>query len=208
MVAILGANKKKVGFGNFLTVDLSKVHDLELAFRDLSEAQKEKVMPQLMNDIGKTLYGKIVKSIAHTTGAVQSRVRKVVRRNNATRANPIVRISAKDGAMTLKDFSPKQRSAGVSAKAWGRNKLYRRAFIGPNQHVFKRGGPYVRMTKGSYKGKKRQVITKLWGPIIPFEMVKEDTANEISRVIKEVFPRRVAYLVDKEIGRVKRRYKV
>ena len=81
---------------------------------------------------------------------------------------------ARDATLSLKEFSPRQTKAGVSAAPWGKRRVFPHSFIGKNGHVFVRG-------KVDGKRVGRLPIYKLFGPNIPKEMVKDEAEKTFYR---------------------------
>lgn len=107
----------------------------------------------------------------------QSGIKKYVVKHLARRdGQPVYRIIAKSGAMSLKEFDAKQTAEGVVASPWGRRRVFRHAFI-----LRKLGGHvFIR------KGKARLPIKKLYGPVLANEMVRDKSLQEFNAVAKEL----------------------
>jgi hypothetical protein len=109
--------------------------------------------------------------------------------------------------ISLRAFGATQRSSGVSARPWGKRRIFRSTFIVDSLggSVYKRVGPKVLMTRGASKGKYRQAIEKLYGPAVPKEMMAQAVTSafrneaatrlpvrldyELSRALRQIGPR-------------------
>jgi hypothetical protein len=176
-------------------IDTTRLERLVPALQDLAQSQRERVIPNALNDVMDGAYTKIVRNIADVTSAQQKRVRQAIAKRPAYPGRLEARIVARDERLSIKDFRPRQTNKGVSAKVFGRQRVYRGTFIGPHGHVFRR------------LGKSRLPIGKLTGPAIPLEMLR-NAEKIVTEVANDRFVRRLEYATDRELGRVKARYKV
>lgn len=110
----------------------------------------------------------IKRIVAKQTSAKYRDVNRQIGLLRANGASLKAAIRAVGGAMPLKDFGARQFSYGVSARVWGRRQRFKSAFI-----VNSLGGhAFTRSTKD------RTPIDKMWGPIIPREMMKVEPVSE------------------------------
>jgi hypothetical protein len=160
-----GGLEIEVGLG-----DLSKFAAL---FREVGN-QVPHAIRRAVNWTGDKARTVVVRTLAKQTGAKYAAVRRALVVKRATYGRAEYRLVAFGGFMSLKEFSPRQRRDGVSAKPWGRRVVFKHAFISEPMggHVFIREGEKRIMTKGRYVGQLRQPVRKLWGPAIPREMLK------------------------------------
>jgi hypothetical protein len=128
----------------------------------------------------------ITKKIAVTQKAVRETI-KVVKKAEAGERwiSSTVTQRKERNRIPLKEFRPKQTSAGVSYKIsrYGGKGFLPSGFIVQSLggHVFKRDGPKIKMTKGRYAGTKtlRQRIFKQYGPSPWGVTVKNNLKPEI-----------------------------
>lgn len=121
------------------------------------------------------------------TGKARTRVRWAVRKQAGVANRVVVKqirmkpakerslqaeLYASGRAVSLKEFAHTQGSYGVTAKVWNRSQLFESTFkvSALGGHVFKR--------RFRTSTKDRLPIAKLWGPIIPREMMKERPVKE------------------------------
>ena len=181
-------------------IDVSGISHLAAALADLSRAQRERIVPRVINDIGDAAYTQVVRAIAAESSMPQNRVRKVLQKKKAYLERPQYEIRARDEYTSLKDFRPVQTKAGLRVKVWGKIRTYRgknvAPFIGPGGHVYKRISRH------------RLPIEKLWGPAVPKELIRGYAYEAAQKIAAEKLGPRLAYQMDREIGRVKAKYKV
>ena len=167
-------------------MELSVKHDLKQLEKNLTDFQK-KQLPKAtwwaLNQTGAKVGRQMVKEVAKEAGVAQKDLK---RRGFYTTARAKLKelafeVRSRYGAIPLKDFKPVQTKAGVSAKAWGKRKVYEGAFIVDSigRHVFKR------------RTAKRLPIDKLHGPI-PLKMFEALTTQQRAvELIRQAFPDRL-----------------
>ena len=141
--------------------------------------------------------------IGNAAGLSVSGLRKALFLRRSTVRTLMASITASGKPLPLIQFGARRAARGVRAKAWGKSKLYKGAFIAvmPNGHrgVFRRTGVKRRMRKGNYVGQRREVITQMWGPAIPVEFLSDDIQRSLVRVVGRRWPinfeRQVNYYV-------------
>ena len=108
----------------------------------------------------------ISKEIAVTQKAVKGTI-KIVRKADNNWLRSTLRQRKEKNRIPLKQFKPKQDAAGVSYTIKrGSKGFLPSGFIVKSlgNHVFKRDGPKIKMTKGVNKGQDKQRIFKQYGP--------------------------------------------
>ena len=185
-----------------ITIDITSLERLVPALQEVGVAVRALALPRAMNRVGHTAAIAVKRRISKQMGALRSRVGDAVHEKTASGNNLVFKIVGRDAATSLADFAHKQTVKGVRATAWGKSKLYRSTFIGPNGQIFKRAGPAVVMTKGKYAGHKRQPIKKLFGPIIPRELVAKESVDIVNTTFNEKYTDRLAHEVAFETGRI------
>lgn len=143
------------------------------------EGANARLLAQTLNRAMAPSATKVRRELADHTGAPYRRVSAVVVPYKASASNLTYQVDAKDGWMSLKDFSAREVRAGTSAAPWKKRRLFTGAFMmgGPkgrrvpiaklNGHVFVRSS------------KERLPIRKLWGPNIAREMIRDGAAPVI-----------------------------
>ncbi len=109
------------------------------------------------------------------------------------------KIESSGRSLPLREFNARQFSWGVRASPWGKSQRFKGTFI--NRGTFRsgisiRGGMvFNRVTTAS------KPLEMLYGPSIPEEMVKGDTAQAFERV-SEALPARLLHEVRRLTGGV------
>ena len=160
-----------------------------------------------LNHTGAKALTQVRRALRDQTGAAYRAIMKAVVGQRANYGSLTYDIVAKDHALSLKEFKPKQGGTGTAASPWNTRRVFPHAFMGPKPgavsvklggHVYVRFGEKLAMTKGRYAGKKRQRIGKLWGPIIPNELVKGQSAAAFHSTVQGHLPGRLQH----EIGAI------
>ena len=79
------------------------------------------------------------------------------------------------------EFGARQTKKGVSAKAWGKRKLYKHAFIGSGRNSGKQ------LVFGKTRGNPKK-LKALHRPSLPREFERQDMAKIFNKKIKTRFP--------------------
>ena len=136
--------------------------------------------PETRTAMGRALVGQ--------TGLKYGSIRRaltVVRSSPAFLATMIV---AKGGYLPLRLFRARQGKRGVSAAPWGKRRVFPHTFIIPAYG----GNVYVRQTSARFP------IEKLFGPAIPVEFTKDQSADAFYRTVPGVLLKRL----DHELSRL------
>lgn len=165
-----------------------------------SEAKGKRAFAMALNKTIRTVNTDVKRTLAAQMGMTQRLVVKhggmVIKPASAGNLNAL--IDVRGGYMPLKDFNPSQSRKGVRAGAWGVRRLYdgtwvnrgKRASsgIGPAQkssaggHVFKNTGKFNK------RSKRNNGIEALWGPAVPVEVVKDESAKTFYRIADSRMP--------------------
>jgi hypothetical protein len=142
-----------------------------------------------LNHTGAKARTQVVRALSKQVGLTQAKVRRLGG-IKATRANP-QRLGYSIGStgrhIELKEFSARQFSFGVRAKPWGRSQRFESAFIfagTPRSGQPIAGGSVFRRTSGE-----SFPIQRLFGPAIPNELVKDESARAFEDASLELGPR-------------------
>lgn len=165
-----------------MSLTFSVKSDIDRITKNMT-ALERKVIPKAtnraMNRTGKTAATRVIRKLSKESGAKQMDIRRrfaFLVRSRPDTLSYLIRI--KYGAMPLKDFNPRQTKLGVTAKAWGKTKLYRGAFKVDSLggHVFTR------------KTNKRLPLKKLVGPMPTKIASSHEFQREVVEVIRERLP--------------------
>lgn len=160
--------------------------DFKRLAKRLSDTQR-KQLPKALNRtikrVGKATERVVYKAVAKDSGVKQKDLKRKqwFQAHFGTVASPFYKLKVRFGAVSLKDFNPKQLKRGVKASAWGDRKLYRHTFISEKLH----GHVYKRRVEDF--GPKTRRIRKVWGPTIRTSTVRPETMRQAEEVIERRF---------------------
>lgn len=138
------------------------------------------------------------RSVAKAMGLTIAPVRKKFFIEKAKPSRLTAIVSAVGRPISLIHFAARQVRKGVTAKAWGKRKLYRGAFIAKAK-TRSAGEEEFRPTADQVfvrEGKMRLPIKKLWGPGIPQTLAEPEIQTEIEKQVLTQLPQRI----EKEIA--------
>ena len=151
-------------------------------------------MPRALNRAATKVRSEAVKRVARDMGLKQKDARRSFQIVRATRAKPEAVIIITGKPIGLIKFGARQTRRGVTAKAWGKRKLYKGAFIAPTSgsggvQAFKlvggrRGKPRARKS-GPQAGRPYRPelpINKLFGPSVPQTFADREVLRFVNRV--------------------------
>ncbi len=165
----------------------------------LGKGDAHKALARAVNRVTTTLQGRVVRVIAKQSSIKTAVVRRSIRRelvkpgsNQALEG----KIIATGRPIPLDEFNARQFSFGVKAKVWGRVQRFPGTFIFAG--TYRSGNPvgnghvFHRTTRDSHP------IEVLYGPSVPEEMVKDESAKVFQSTVALMLPVRVAH----EVGRL------
>jgi hypothetical protein len=163
---------------------ISSLVNLEGLLRQVGN-QAPHAIRRAVNHTGDKAVTQVARTLARQTGVKYGAAKKALFVQRANYDRGVYRISAKGGYLSLKEFGARQTKAGVSAMVWGKRRVFPHSFVSQKLggHVF------VRM------GKDRNPIRKMWGPALPAELVKDETAAMFLSTVEAELPARVAHEV-------------
>lgn len=143
------------------------------------------------------VYTQTVRTLVKQTSAPRAVVIAAMRKKRASTSGGALEgaVVATGRHLPLKLFKPRQFKAGTKATVWGKRQMFAGTFMGPKPgavamalggHVWKRAGAG------------RLPIEKLFGPSIPVEMVKDQSAAQFQAIAPPILARRIEH----EIGRL------
>jgi hypothetical protein len=155
-------------------------------------------LTRTVNRVGQGAGNVAKKRLAKEMGLSQGDTGTYLRISKATWGNITWTMNGSGRPISLNRFGAVQRQAGVSARPWGRRRIFRGTFISPElgDHVYERIRGKVLMMRGKYKGRYREPIRKLWGPSIPKVMAEEAVVTAFRDSVKSDMPARLEH----EIG--------
>lgn len=164
---------------NAMTLTVNLKTELRQVEKMLTEAQR-KVLPKAttraLNRTLQQVNTAAAKSLAKETGLKQKEVKQRLFKIKAHNNNPTAILKATGKAFNLIRFKAKQTKRGVTAKAWGKRKNYRGAFIANQGRTV-----FLRTSKA------RTPIKAVYGPSIPKEFVRAATLKALNDTARKRF---------------------
>lgn len=184
-----------------IRVDASQLELIEKKLGALSN-RTDDVLRRALNRTGDMAFTQVKRAIARQMGMKVGDAAKSLTTRKASYAALRYSINAAGPYLPLKYFGARQLKKGVAATPWAVRRVFPHTFIVSSLggHVFERSGKRVRMTKGIFKGRKRQRLRKLWGPALPNELVKCETAKAFTDTVATVLPRRIEHELARALG--------
>lgn len=164
----------------------------------LGEGKAHQALARAVNRVTTTVHGRVIKAIRKQSEIPTAIIRASVGRRLVKPGGGGAlegEVWAKGKPLSLKVFKARQLDFGVKAKWGGEWHRYRGAFMGPlpsvtagrlNGHVFVRTSA------------KRLPIEQLFGPAVPEELVRAESARTFQLTVANMLPERVAH----ELGRL------
>lgn len=169
--------------------------------RSLGDTRKTyKVIARAANYEGRKAFTQVKRALRKQTSIPSAVVQRSVKFFPASTSvgRMEVAIHGSGRELSLKLFRARQFKAGVRAHVWGKSKMYKGGFMGPRPGVIApklAGHAFVRA------GKSRLPISKMFGPSIAKEIVKDESAQAFYASAPRIIER-----VGKEIAAVMRGY--
>ena len=157
---------------------------MKKAIRDIGNVPKKYVQKALvtsLNKMGKEVMTQAKRELKDATGLKAGVVAKKIKKDKARRGDEEYSIFIKSRYLNVIEFGARQTKRGVSAKVWGKRKVYRGAFIGSG----KNSGKQLVFGKSKRNPKK---LKALHGASLPREFHREDMAKIFNKKIKTRFP--------------------
>jgi len=158
--------------------------NMKEAMRNLGTVHKKYVQKALvtaLNKVGAEVVTQAKRELKDATGLKAGVVAKKIKKDKARRGDEEYSIFIKSRYLNVIEFGARQTKRGVSAKAWGKRKIYRGAFIGGGRNSGKR--LVFRQAKDNPK---RAVA--LHGASLPREFERQDMEKIFNKKIKTRFP--------------------
>jgi len=165
----------------------------------LGRGDAHKALARAVNRTTTTVQGRVIRVIAKQSSIKSAIVRRSIRRELVRPGSGQAlegTITATGRPIPLKEFSASQFSYGVKARVWGRVQRFPGTFIFAG--TYRSGNPVGnghvlhRTTRDSHP------IEVLYGPSVPEEMIKDESAKVFHETVAMMLPVRVAH----EVGRL------
>jgi len=153
------------------------------ALRDIGNVPRkyvQKAMVTALNKMGKEVMTQAKRELKDATGLKAGVVAKKIQKDKARRNDNTYSIFIKSRYLNVIEFGARQTKRGVSAKVWGKRKIYRGAIIGSGRN----SGKQLVFKKRSDNPKK---IRALHGASLPREFHRQDMESIFKKKIKTRF---------------------
>ena len=154
------------------------------ALRDIGNVPRkyvQKAMVTALNKVGAEVVTQAKRELKDATGLKAGVVAKKIKKDKARRGDEEYSIFIKSRYLNVIEFGARQTKRGVSAKVWGKRKIYRGAFIGSGRNSGKQ------LVFGKTRGNPKQ-LKALHRPSLPREFERQDMAKIFNKKIKTRFP--------------------
>jgi hypothetical protein len=165
----------------------------------LGKGDAHKALAQAVNRVTTTVQGRVIRTIAKQSSIKSATVRRSIQRELVKPGSGKAlegKIIATGRPIPLDEFNARQLSWGVRAKVWGRVQRFPGTFIFAGTYrsgkAVGNGHVFHRATRDS------NPIEVLYGPSVPEEMVKDESAKVFQSTVAMMLPVRVAH----EVGRL------
>ena len=141
----------------------------------------QKALVTSLNKIGAEVFTQAKRELKDATGLKVGVVAKGLKKDKARKGDETYSIHIKSRYLNVIEFGARQTKKGVSAKVWGKRKVYRGAFIGSGRN----SGKQLVFKKRKNAPKR---IEALHGASLPREFERQDMAKIFNKKIKTRFP--------------------
>lgn len=183
-----------------MQVVIAPADDVLRRFQNQIGAIGDKAPQAIGRAINRTVdqvYTLTVRTLVKQTSAPRAVVASSIRKRYASTSGGALEgaLVATGRELPLKLFKPRQFKAGTKATVWGKRQLFPGAFMGPRPGTL---APRLKGHVWTRESKDRLPIKKLYGPSIPKEMVKDESAGQFQREAPFILDKRLRH----EIGRL------
>jgi len=152
-----------------------------------------------LNKVGAEVVTQAKRELKDATGLKAGVVGKKIKKDKARKGDETYSIHIKSRYLNAIEFGARQTKRGVSAKVWGKRKVYRGAFIGSGRN----SGKQLVFKKSKHNPKR---IEAVHGASLPREFERQGMAKLFNKKIKTRFPilfkRAVEFQMLKAKGRI------
>ena len=141
----------------------------------------QKALVTSLNKIGAEVFTQAKRELKDATGLKVGVVAKGLKKDKARKGDETYSIHIKSRYLNAIEFGARQTKKGVSAKVWGKRRVYKHAFIGSG----KDSGKQLVFGKSKRNPKK---LKALHGASLPREFHRQDMEKIFNKKIKTRFP--------------------
>ena len=154
------------------------------ALRDIGNVPRkyvQKAMVTALNKVGAEVVTQAKRELKDATGLKVGVVAKGLAKDKARRNDETYTIRIKSRYKNVIEFGARQTKKGVSAKVWGKRRVYKHAFIASGKNSGKQ------LVFGKTRGNPKK-LKALHGASLPREFVRGDMDKIFNKKIKTRFP--------------------
>ena len=158
--------------------------NMKEAMRNLRNVPKKYVQKALvtsLNKVGAEVVTQAKRELKDATGLKAGVVGKKIKKDKARKGDETYSIHIKSRYLNVIEFGARQTKKGVSAKVWGKRRVYKGAFIGSGRN----SGKQLVFKKRKNAPKR---IEALHSASLPREFERQDMAKIFNKKIKTRFP--------------------
>ena len=158
--------------------------NMKEAMRNLRNVPKKYVQKALvtsLNKVGAEVVTQAKRELKDATGLKAGVVGKKIKKDKARKGDETYSIHIKSRYLNAIEFGARQTKKGVSAKVWGKRRVYKHAFIASGKNSGKQ------LVFGKTRGNPKK-LKALHGPSLPREFQRQDMESLFNKKIKTRFP--------------------
>ena len=158
--------------------------NMKKAIRAIGNVPKKYIQKALvtsLNKVGGEVVTQAKRELKDATGLKAGVVAKKIKKDKARKGDETYSIHIKSRYLNVIEFGARQTKKGVSAKVWGKRKVYRGTFIGSGRN----SGKQLVFKKRKNAPKR---IEALHNASLPREFERQDMAKIFNKKIKTRFP--------------------
>ena len=159
----------------------SNVKEAMRKLRNIPKKYVAKALVTALNKVVAEVFTQAKRELRDATGLKAGVVAKKIKKDKARRGDEEYSIFVKSRYLNVIEFGARQTKRGVSAKVWGKRKIYRGAFIRGGRNSGKR------LVFKKLKGDPKR-IEALHGASLPREFHRQDMEKIFKKKIKTRFP--------------------
>lgn len=191
----------------------AEVRGFDVLPKKLTAIEREAIpvsMSRALNRVTKTVHVQASRDVAKEMGLTVTTIKKALRIKKATPKHLVALIKTSGVPIGLIHFKARQIKKGVTAKAWGKRRLYKKTFIALAKTRDDNVPDGLRPTKEQVFVRKRGVghlpIKKLYGPSIPKTLGDEAVMAGIHHVVRTTLPARFRHELAHRVTQIAARH--
>ena len=165
-------------------MDIAVKNTIKQAMKNVKFVHQQyipKALVTALNKVGAEVVTQAKRELKDATGLKAGVVAKKIQKDKARRNDNTYSIFIKSRYLNVIEFGARQTKRGVSAKVWGKRKIYRGAFIGSGRN----SGKQLVFKQAKDNPKRAEA---LHGASLPREFHRQDMEKIFKKKIKTRFP--------------------